>query len=240
VGHADEAVDLAGHADQRVHRLAVRDPRQLQGDGEAEARDEREGVCRIDRKRRQQREDAVEKMILEPGPLRLGEVVAVDQLDAGLGQDGTQIAPDGLLVGGQFGHALVDQDELLGRSQAVGAAFGDAFADLCLDTGDADHEELIKVIGGNRQEPHPLQHRMAGIHRFLEHPAVEMQPGKLTVNESLRARRDRERDLDDRFFFLDFNNLCRFHKASIHLGRDAGLLLGATQRGACDTPMTFQ
>ena len=57
---------------------------------------------------------------------------------------------------------------------AVGAAFGDAFTDLCLDTGDADHEELIKVIGGNRQEPDPLQRGMAGIDRLFEHPAVEM------------------------------------------------------------------
>ena len=71
----------------------------------------------------------------------------------------TQIAPDRLLVGGEFGNRLVDEDELLGRRQAVGAAFGDAFADLRLDAGDADHEELIKVIGGNRQEPHPLQQR---------------------------------------------------------------------------------
>ena len=42
---------------------------------------------------------------------------------------------------------LLMSDELLGRGQAVGAALGDAFADLRLDTGDADHEELIKVIG---------------------------------------------------------------------------------------------
>ena len=197
---------------------------QLQRDGEAEARDERERVRRIDRKRRQQREDVVEEMILQPGPLRLGEVVAVDQHDAGLRQDGAQIAPDRLLVGGKFGNRLVDEDELLGRRQAVGAAFGDAFADLRLDAGDADHEELIKVIGGNRQESHPLQRGMAGIDRLFEHPAVEMQPGKLTVNESLGARRDRRRDFGDRFFFLDFNNLCRFHKASIHLERGGGLL----------------
>ena len=69
-GQPDEAVDLAGHADQRVHRLAVGDPRQLQRDGEAEARDERERMRRIDRQRRQQREDVVEEMILDPGRAR--------------------------------------------------------------------------------------------------------------------------------------------------------------------------
>ena len=146
------------------------DPRQMQRDGEAEARDEREGMRRIDRQRRQQREDVVEEVILDPAPLRLGDVVAVDQHDARLGENGAQIAPDRLLVGGEFRNRLVDEDELLGRRQAVGAALGDAFADLRLDAGDADHEELIKVIGGNRQEPHPLQRGMAGIDRLPPAP----------------------------------------------------------------------
>ena len=85
-GHADEAVDLAGHADQRVHRLAVGGARKLQRDGEAEARDEREGMGRIDRERRQQREDVVEEVVLDPGPFGLGDVLAVDQHDADVGQ----------------------------------------------------------------------------------------------------------------------------------------------------------
>ena len=57
---ADEAVDLAGHADQRVHRLAVGDARKLQRDRKAEVRDERERMRRIDRERRQQRERCCE------------------------------------------------------------------------------------------------------------------------------------------------------------------------------------
>jgi hypothetical protein len=36
---------------------------------------------------------------------------------------------------------------LLGRRQPIGAALSDAFADLRLDTGNADHEELVEVIG---------------------------------------------------------------------------------------------
>ena len=115
-------------------------------------------------------------------------------------------------------------DELLGRRQAVGAALGDAFADLRLDAGDADHEELIKVIGGNRQEPHPLQRGMAGIDRFLEHPAVEMQPGKLAIDEPLGAGGDRRRRLGNCFFFFNFNSLCRVHEVSIHLRSGAALV----------------
>ena len=169
-GQADEAIDLAGHADQRVHRLAVGDPRQLQRDGEAEARDEREGMRRIDRQRRQQREDVVEEMILDPGSLGLGDIAAIDENDADLGQDAAQIAPDRLLVVGELRDRLVDEDKLLGGRQPVGAALGDAFAHLGLDAGDADHEELIKVIGGNRQKSHPLQRGMAGIDRLPPAP----------------------------------------------------------------------
>ena len=70
---ADEALDPVRHADERIHRLAVPGARQLQGDGEAEIGNERERMRRIDGERRQQREDMGEKMILEPGLLRLGD-----------------------------------------------------------------------------------------------------------------------------------------------------------------------
>ena len=56
---------------------------------------------RIDRKRRQQREDVVEEMILDPGALGLGDVAAVDENDTDFGQDAAQVAPDRLLVGGE-------------------------------------------------------------------------------------------------------------------------------------------
>ena len=142
---------------------------------------------RVDRQRRQQRKDVVEEVILDPGPLGLGDVAAADQHDADVGQDVVQVGPDRLLVLGELRHRLVDDVQLLQRGAAVGAAFGDAFADLRLDAGDADHEEFIKVIGGNRQESHPLQRGMAGIDRFLQHAAIEMQPGQLAVDEALGA-----------------------------------------------------
>ncbi len=101
-GQADETVDLAGHADQRIHRLAVADARQMQRDRKAEARDKRERMRRIDRQRRQQRENVVEKMILDPAPLGLGDFAAVDQNNADFGENAAQIAPDRLLIGGEL------------------------------------------------------------------------------------------------------------------------------------------
>jgi hypothetical protein len=103
-------------------------------------------VSRVDRERGQQRKHVVEEVVLDPGPFRLGDVLAVDQHDADVGQRAAQVAPDRLLVGGKLRDGAVDQRELLGRRQAVGAALGDALADLGLDAGDADHEEFVEVI----------------------------------------------------------------------------------------------
>ncbi|MGY4505629.1 hypothetical protein ACVWYH_009586 [Bradyrhizobium sp. GM24.11] len=137
---------LPGMRNQRVHLLAVDGARELERDGEAEARDERKRVGRINRQWRQQWEHVVEEIILEPGPLRLGDLLAIDQHDADVGERAAQIGPDRLLVGGEPGDGAIDQRELLGRRQAIGGTFSDALAHLCLDAGDADHEELVEVI----------------------------------------------------------------------------------------------
>src|SRR5262249_15454091 len=93
IGQADETVDLHWHADQSVHAAAVADARELQRDAEAEIGNERERMRRVDRERRQHREDVIEEVILEPGALRLGEITAVDQDDALLAQVLAQRAP---------------------------------------------------------------------------------------------------------------------------------------------------
>ena len=74
LGQADEALDLLRHANERVHRLAVLDARQLHRHGEAEIGNERERMRRIDRQRRQQRKDMGEEAVLEPGALGLLQV----------------------------------------------------------------------------------------------------------------------------------------------------------------------
>ena len=86
IRQTDEALDLRRHADQRIHAAAVGVARKLQREREAEIRNERKGVCRIDRKRRQHREDLVEEMILEPSALVTRKLGAVNQRDATFGQ----------------------------------------------------------------------------------------------------------------------------------------------------------
>jgi len=113
--------------------------------------------------------------------------LAVDQHDAGIAKQVAQIAPDCLLVGRKLRHRRVDQRELLGGCEPIGAALGNAFADLRLDAGDADHEELVEIVGRDGEEAHLLEQGMRAVVGFLEHPAIEVEPGELPIDEPIRA-----------------------------------------------------
>src|SRR4029077_5285330 len=149
----------------------------------------------------------------DPDPLRLGDVAPVNENDAKVGEDRAKLTPDRLLVDRKLGHRLVDQRELLGRRPSVGTALGDTFAYLSLDAGDADHEEFVKVIGGNREEPHALKRGMARINRLFQHPAIEMQPGQLPVNEAFWAAGSRRSGARVAIFLFSCNGLYGIHHA---------------------------
>ena len=219
---ADEALDLVRHADQRVHRLAVAGAHQLQRDREAEIGNERERMRRIDRQRRQQREHLAKEVILQPGLFLARHLRTVDQHDAGLDEFDAQLPPARLLVAGERRDRLGDARQLLRRSQAVRASGGDAGAQLAAQARHAHHEEFVEVVGRDRQEPHPLQQRMGGVFGLFEHPAVEVEPGQLTVDETIRARRKRgrrypfgfQRHRNLRLFLRNDNSLCAIHGSS--------------------------
>ena len=97
-GNADEAFDLLGHADERVHRLAVAGAHEMERQREAEIGNERERMGGIDGERRQHREDVAQEMIGEPGPIGLLERLRLDQDDVVGGEFGAQLAPPHLLV----------------------------------------------------------------------------------------------------------------------------------------------
>ena len=62
----------------------------------------------------------------------------------------------------------------------------DARADLPDEAGDAHHEELVEVVGRDRQEAQLLEQRMVAVLGLLEDAAVELEPGQLAVDEALR------------------------------------------------------
>ena len=195
-----EPFDAVRHADQRVHRLAVLDARQLQGDREAEIGNERERMRRIDGERRQQREHMGKKMALEPGPLRLANIRTIDQRDAGLGECCAQLAPLCLLIFNENHHGVGNAHKLLGRGQSLGALRGDTGAHLGPQAGHAHHEELVEVVRRDRQEFQSLQQRMTAIGGFLEDAAVEIEPRQLTIDEAVRARGQSRRSVPLRRF----------------------------------------
>jgi hypothetical protein len=129
----------------------------------------------------------MQKVVLEKLALLLGEIAAVDEHDALLGELAAQCAPARLLVGGERRRLGADLLELLGRRQPVGAGQRHLGAHEALKAGDAHHEELVEVVGGDGEEAQLLEQRMVRVRRLLQHPAIEAQPRQLAVDEALGA-----------------------------------------------------
>ena len=181
----DEAGNAGRHAHQRVQRPSVALPLQLQRERKAEIGDERERMRRIDRQRRQYREDVLQEELVEPAVLARGQSAFSDDDDPGLGEVGLQFEPAALLVPGKVADDIVDLFELFERGQSVRADDRHACPDLALETRDADHEELVEIVRGNRQEAQLFEHRMVRVRRFFHDAAVELQPGEFAVDEAL-------------------------------------------------------
>ena len=96
-----------------------------------------------------------------------------------------QLAPALLLRSDEFGDPQSDAFELLGRGETVVGRLRHPREDLADEAGDAHHEEFVEVVGGDREKAQPLEQGMVEIARFLEHPAVELQPRQFAVDEPL-------------------------------------------------------
>src|SRR3546814_1361202 len=80
---------------------------------------------------------------------------------------------------------LFPDTTLFRSSEAVRGAFLDIEQLLALEAGHADHEEFVEVVAGDGEEAQPLEQRMGGIARFLQHPPVEGQPAQLPVEVAI-------------------------------------------------------
>ena len=180
-GEPDEANELARDRQQGMHRLVVALAPQLDADGKPPVLNEREGMCRIDGDRREDRQVTGEKFPIQPRALGRHQLLRFDDDDAHRGHLVLQRRPARLLVIDQDGRETVDLRELLGRGQAVLALLHHVGGDLTVKSGRAHHVELVEVGGGDRQEAQPLKERVAQVLRLLQYPAVELQPGKLAI-----------------------------------------------------------
>ena len=181
---AHETIDLRRQGQQRHQRALVLLALQLQHRREAAVRDERERMRRIDGQRRQDREDLVDEILLEPGTFGGRELGGGQHGDAGLAQLALQGRPDALLLVHQDRGAVADRGQLLRRRQPVVAQQRRAIRQHVDEPRHTDHVEFVEVGRRNRQEAHPLEQRMARVRRFFQHARVEREPRKLTIDET--------------------------------------------------------
>ncbi len=81
---------------------------------------------------------------------------------------------------GVLDHELLARREAaredVARVEAAGRRHRDTRGDAALETGDADHEELVEVAREDRREAYALQQRQRVVLRQLEDPGVEGDP----------------------------------------------------------------
>ena len=142
------------------------------------------GMRRVDRERRQDREDLVHEALaqlelaLRAGP-RAGAIA-----DARLGQLLAD-APRTSRSGGPGAGARGPGCGRASRSPTGRRGVGERVAcrDLLLETGDAHLEELVEVAREDGQEADALEQRVAGVLRLVEDARVELEPRELAVDE---------------------------------------------------------
>ena len=85
---------------------------------------------------------------------------------------------------------LGDRAHLLAWAQSARARHGDAGVDAALETGDADHEELVEIAGEDRREARAFDDRDRLVLRKFEHAFVEFEPAELAVEEAVGWQRE--------------------------------------------------
>ena len=113
-----------------------------------------------------------------------------------------------------------DRGKLLTDGKALGRELLDSERLVGLQPGHSDHEEFIEVACRNRKEPQPLEQWVTRVAGFLENPAIERQPAKLSVKVSSFGER-RLNGRNGRFHRRFGNSLHQL----ITPGEDSGFLV---------------
>ena len=190
VVHRHQARQVARDLDAGEVRLAGGRVLHNHGQVDGTAGNVGERVGRIHGERRQDREHLLAVVAREALLLGGGELVPRQQDDALLlqfRQNGVDRVMCVLVL--QTVCGLADRAQLLTRAQAGGRRHGDARVDTALQTGDADHEELVKVRGEDRGEVGALEQGHVFVLRAFEHALVELEPAELAVEETVLGQR---------------------------------------------------
>ena len=159
-----------------------------------------EGVARIERDGREDREDLAPEVIGDESRRASRELLQAEQAHAGALQVGQHVCsqravlPIDHLVGTQ-----ADGVQLFAGRERVGAGFLHVTGQLRLQSRHADHEEFVEVAAGDCEELQALEDGNGRVAGLLQDALVEGDPGQLPVDEPTgvgQRRRSRLRRRD--------------------------------------------
>ena len=137
---------------------------------------------RVHHQRREDGEDAVLEVGGQPLARLRFQVFVPDDPDAMLSKFRRERFLPGVVDLAPHPHTPVDnQVHLFGDGAAVRGLSPRVGCEHPLQPAHALGVELVQVAGGDRNELHALQQRVAGILRFLEHTLVELEPAQFAV-----------------------------------------------------------
>jgi hypothetical protein len=87
--------------------------------------------------------------------------------------------------------ASPDRPQLGDRAGSFRWHAGNPGPHLLPEPGDTDLEELVEVVGNDRQELDSLQERVAVVAGFMEDARVELDPGQLAIQVPVASRTTR-------------------------------------------------
>ena len=187
---------------------------------QADVRDERERVGRIDRERRQHGEELAVELLGEVAPLAPPQLVPAHDLQPVLAQGREQVVVEQPpLARHHRPHLGVDRRELLlGRAVRARGELAHVARQLLLQSAHPLHEELVEVGVEDGDELQPLEQRVRRVLGLVQHPGVELQPRELAVQQIGR--------LDDLFDGLHTRGRFRTTRPDPDSGRtkDSGLM----------------
>ncbi len=186
----DEAVQQRRHLHAREQFVAGLRVAHHHGEVQAQSADVGKRMRGVDRQRRQDRVDPLLEDGVQPRPLLVVDVAPEHQLDACFGQLRHDLLREQLrLPVHEIAHLLADGRQDLCGGAAGGGFHGDPGGQSPLQSGHADHEELIEVAGEDGEELRPVQRREIRVLRQLQHALVELQPGQLPVVVAMVGQR---------------------------------------------------
>ena len=142
----------------------------------------------IERLRRDQGQNVGFEIVPQPLAATFRQLRDIGDLDALRRQLRPELRQDRLLAVFYPDHRCPDRFELLTGGEAVDRRLLYAAACLAFQPGDADHSEFVEVTGGDREEPQPLEQRIAFVLRLAQHAAVECQPAQFTIDVAACVR----------------------------------------------------